>query len=156
MLPSFKARPIKQSASSSELSPSSALAPTHQNAITPNKPGSFTAHRWIDPIVKSKPLTTSEVIRLEALAIQAEAAAAQAEKGYKAAARIATSQQNMHKAFNGYREVEAKSEFGTQASNAKFASLMESLRPGYAALSQGIQAVHMAADLQIDNSIALF
>ncbi len=110
----------------------------------------------MDPITKSKPLTTSEVTRLEAMAIKAEEMATQGEKGYEAAERISTAQSRLHKAYNNYRQVEAKNEFGIQESNAKVASLMESLRPEYQQLAQGIEAVHMAADLQIANAIALF
>lgn len=157
MLASFRRSPvIKQTTASGALSPTSALAPTHQNAITPNKPGDFKAYRWMEPIAKSKPLTTTEVIQLEAIAVKAEAMAIEAEKGYKSAEKISNAQSRLHKAYNGYRQVEAKNEFGIQESNAKVASLLESLRPGYQQLAQGIQAVHMAADMQIDNSIALF
>lgn len=156
VLSSFSRNRLPQTISSTALAPAAVLAPTAPNAITPRTPGSFQAHRWIPPITKSKPFTVTETIHLEALEKQAAEFAKNSVRAYKAAESIVNSQATMHEAYNGYRGAEAKQELKIQTSNAKFASLMESQRPGYQRLTQGIQAVHIAANEEINMCIAQF
>ena len=153
MLSSF--RP-KQSRASGSLSVRSALAKTHDNAITPNKPGSFAAVRFLDPIVESKTYTTTEAIELEALALKSKELAENSKRALKAAGTIAEAHESIHTAYSDYRQKEAKAELKMVEGNVKSAALLDGQRYHYNKLAQGLQEVHLVAQSQIDAAIAAF
>jgi len=155
-LSSFKRSNVSQAGASSSLATRTVLAPSSGRSITPSNPGSFKTHQFLETITSSKPYTEMEAIAMEALEKRASAMAAATERTYLAAANISGSQLKIHKAYEGYRQVEAKNEFDTVESKAKTAATLQSLRPGYHRLGEGLQRIESVVNSEISASIASF
>jgi len=93
---------------------------------------------------------------MEALEKRASAMAAATERTYLAAAKISGSQLKIHKAYEGYRQEDATNEYQIVESKAKTAATLQSLRPGYHRLGEGLQRIESVVNSEISASIASF
>jgi hypothetical protein len=151
-----KSSSVKQAIASSSLAPSTVLAPSSGRSITPNNPGSFKTHQFMETITRSKPYSEMEAIAMESLEQRASAMAAATERTYLAAEKISNSQVKIHKAYEGYRQAEGKNEYQIVESKAKTAATLQSLRPGYHRLGEGMQRIEAVVNSEINASIAAF
>lgn len=110
----------------------------------------------METITKSRPYTEVEAIHLEGLAQRADGMAKSTERAYGAAQKISNAQVRIHHAYEGYRQTEAKNEFSIVESKAKTAATLETLRPRYHSLAQGLDRVHITVETEIGESIKMF